>query len=58
MELLIYIIYGDRTIIGFVSFVGNLLHRPTDGATVSVRKKLTFRRLVSVHKITVFIKGA
>jgi hypothetical protein len=43
----IYIVYGDRTIIGFVDFVDNLLNRPTDGATVSVRKRVTFRPLVS-----------
>jgi hypothetical protein len=51
IQLLIYIIYGDRTIIGFVGFVANLLNRPTDGATVSirkcVRKRVTFRPLVS-----------
>jgi hypothetical protein len=43
----IYIIYGDRTIIGVVGFVADLLNRPTDGATVSVRKRVTFRPLVS-----------
>jgi hypothetical protein len=42
--ILIYIIYGDRTIIGFVV---NLPNSPTDGATVSVRKRVTFRLLVS-----------
>jgi hypothetical protein len=47
IQLLIYIIYGDKTIIGFVGFVANLLNRPTDGATVSVRKRVTFRPLVS-----------
>jgi hypothetical protein len=47
IQLLIYIIYGDRTIIGFVGFVANLLNRPTDGATDSVRKRVTFRPLVS-----------
>jgi hypothetical protein len=47
IHLLIYIIYGDRTIIGFVGFVANLLNKPTDGATVSVRKKVTFRPLAS-----------
>jgi hypothetical protein len=36
--LLIYIIYGDRTIIGFVGLVVNLLNKLTDGATVSARK--------------------
>jgi hypothetical protein len=41
------LIYGDRTIIGFVGFVANLLNRPTDGAMVSVRKRITFRPLVS-----------
>jgi hypothetical protein len=40
MYLCIYIIYGDRTIIGFVGFVANLLNRPIDGTTVSVRKKV------------------
>jgi hypothetical protein len=47
IQLVIYIIYGDITIIGFVGFVANLLNRPTDGATVSVRKRVTFRPLVS-----------
>jgi hypothetical protein len=47
MQLLIYIIYGDRTIIGFVGFVANLLNSTTDGATVSVRKRVTFRPFVS-----------
>jgi hypothetical protein len=46
-QLLIYIIYGDRTIIGFVGFVANLLNRPIDSAMVSVRKRVTFRPLVS-----------
>jgi hypothetical protein len=45
--ILIYIIYGDRTIFGFVGFVANLLNRPTDGATVSIRKRITFRPFVS-----------
>jgi hypothetical protein len=40
IQLLIYIIHGDRTIIGFVRFVANLLNRPTDGVTISVRKRL------------------
>jgi hypothetical protein len=47
MQVLLYIIYGDRTIIGFVDFVANLLNKPTDGATVSVRKRISFRPLVS-----------
>jgi hypothetical protein len=34
--VLIYIIYGDMTIIGFVDFVANLLNRLIDGALVSV----------------------
>jgi hypothetical protein len=60
MYILIYIIYGDRTIIGFVGFVGNLLKRPTDGTTDQrpkkcVQKRVTFRPLV--RKTTVFIKG-
>jgi hypothetical protein len=46
-NVLIYIIYGDRTIIGFVGFVANLLNRLTDGATVSVRKRVTFRPFLS-----------
>jgi hypothetical protein len=45
--IVIYIIYGDRTTIGFVGLVANLLNRPTDGATVSVRKRVTFRPLMS-----------
>jgi hypothetical protein len=36
-QLLIYTIYGDRIITGFVGFVVNLPNRPTDSATVSVR---------------------
>jgi hypothetical protein len=47
IQLLICIIYSERTIISFVGFVANLLNRPTDGATVSVRKRVTFRPLVS-----------
>jgi hypothetical protein len=42
--ILIHITYDDRAIIGFVA---NLLNRPTDGAMVSVRKRVTFRPLVS-----------
>jgi hypothetical protein len=45
--VLIYIIYGGRTIVGFVGFVANLLNRPTDGASVKIRKRVTFRPLVS-----------
>jgi hypothetical protein len=41
------IIYGDRTIIGFVGFIVNLPNRATDGATVTVRKRVTLRPLVS-----------
>jgi hypothetical protein len=48
IQLLIYIIYGDRTIMGFDDFVANLLNRPTDDATVSVLKKVIFRSLVSM----------
>jgi hypothetical protein len=53
--VLIYIIYGDRTIIGFVGFVVNLLNRPTDGTTVQrlkkcVRKRITFRPLLRTPK--------
>jgi hypothetical protein len=46
-QLLIYIIYDDKTTIGFVGFVANLLNRSTDCATVSVRKRVTFRPFVS-----------
>jgi hypothetical protein len=35
----------ERTIIGFVGFVANLLNSSTHGATVSVRKRVTFRPL-------------
>jgi hypothetical protein len=35
------------TIIGFVGFVANLLNKPTDGATVSIRKRVAFRPFVS-----------
>jgi hypothetical protein len=45
-KLLIYIIYGDRTIIGFVGFVVN---RPTDGATVCVRKSASEKELLFVR---------
>jgi hypothetical protein len=44
--LVIYIIYNEKTIVGFIGLV-NLLNRPTDGATVSVRKRVAFRPLVS-----------
>jgi hypothetical protein len=44
--LLIYTNYGERTIGGFIGLV-NLLNRLTDGATVSVRKRVAFRPLVS-----------
>jgi hypothetical protein len=46
--ILIYIIYGDRTIIGFVGFVANLLNKRTDGATVSVRKNASEKELFFV----------
>jgi hypothetical protein len=46
--LCIYIIYGDRTIIGFVCFVANLLNRAIDATTVSVQKRVTFRPLVGM----------
>jgi hypothetical protein len=49
LQLLMYIIYGDRTIVGFV--VANLLNRSTNGASQRpkkcVRKRITFRPLVS-----------
>jgi hypothetical protein len=38
IQLLIYIIYGDRTIMGFVGFVANLLNRLTDGARSASEK--------------------
>jgi hypothetical protein len=52
IQLFIYIIYGNRTNIGFVGLVVNLLNRQADGATVSVRKnaskkRVTFRAHVS-----------
>jgi hypothetical protein len=60
-QLLIYLIYGDRIIIGFVGFVVNLPNRLTDGSTVSVRKSASEKELcfvrLRVRKITVFIKG-
>jgi hypothetical protein len=49
IELLIYIIYCDRTIIGFVGFVTNLLNTPTEGATVSVRKSASKKELLFVR---------
>jgi hypothetical protein len=49
IELLIYIIYCDRTIIGFVGFDTNLLNRPTEGATVSVRKSASKKELLFVR---------
>jgi hypothetical protein len=42
--LIVFVINLPTTMIGFVV---NLLNRPTDGATVSVRKSVTFRPLVS-----------
>jgi hypothetical protein len=39
IQLLIYIINGDRTTIGFVGLVVNLLNRPIDGETVQRPKK-------------------
>jgi hypothetical protein len=53
MQLLIYIIYDDGTTIGFVGFVANVLNRPTEGATASVRKRVTFRALVSTFSLRV-----
>jgi hypothetical protein len=43
IQLLIYIVYGNGTIIGFVSFVANLLNKPTDDA----RKRVIFRPFVN-----------
>jgi hypothetical protein len=54
IQLLIYIIYSERTIIGFVGFVANLLNRPTDGAKISVQKSASEKE--SVGKVTVFNK--
>jgi hypothetical protein len=45
-NLHICIIYGDTTMTGFVA---NLLDRPTDEATISVRKRVTFRPLLSIY---------
>jgi hypothetical protein len=41
--IFIYIIYG------FVGFADNLLNRPTDGATVSVRKNASEKALLFVR---------
>jgi hypothetical protein len=49
IQLCTYIIYGHRTIIGFVGFVANLLNKPTDGATVSVRKSASEKELLFVR---------
>jgi hypothetical protein len=49
IQLLIYIIYDDRTIIRFVGLVANLLNRPTDGARVSVRKSASEKELLFVR---------
>jgi hypothetical protein len=58
--VLIYIIYSDKTIIGFIGFVANLLSRPRwrhgQRPKKCVRKRVAFRPLVS--KITGFIKSA
>jgi hypothetical protein len=35
--------------IGFVGFVANLLNKPTDGATVSVRKSASEKELLFVR---------
>jgi hypothetical protein len=73
--VLIYINYGDRTIIAiiicdvrrrirhlFITFAVNLLNRPTDGATVRVRKSPSEKQLLfvqlGVRKIIFYIKGA
>jgi hypothetical protein len=47
--ILIYVIYHDRTVIDFVCFVANLLNKPTDGATVSVRKSASENELLFVR---------
>jgi hypothetical protein len=49
IQLFIYIIYGDRTIVGVVGFVANLLNRSTDGATVNVRKSTSEKELSFVR---------
>jgi hypothetical protein len=49
MQLLIYIIYGDRTIVGFVGFADNLLNTPTDGAAVTVEKSVSENELFFVR---------
>jgi hypothetical protein len=48
MQLLIYIINRDRTIIGFVGLVVNLLNRPIDGATVQRPKKCVRKKQIHV----------
>jgi hypothetical protein len=49
MYFCIYIIYRDSTIIGFVGYVANLLNRPTDGATASIRKSASKKELLFVR---------
>jgi hypothetical protein len=44
-----YVLYSDRTIIGFIGFVANLLSRPKGGATVSVRKSASEKELLFVR---------
>jgi hypothetical protein len=49
LEVLIYIIYGGKTIIGVVGFFANLLNRPTDGATIKVQKNASEKELLFVR---------
>jgi hypothetical protein len=49
--LLIYIIYGSRTILGFVGFVANLLNRATDGVRKSASKKSYFSSVCEYVKL-------
>jgi hypothetical protein len=53
IQLLIYIICGDRTIIGFLD---NLLNRPTYGATVSVRKIVPFSSACEYVKLPFLLR--
>jgi hypothetical protein len=39
----------ERTIMGFVGFVANLLNSSTDGATVTVRKSASEKELLFVR---------
>jgi hypothetical protein len=46
----IYIIDGDKTIIGFVGFVANLLNRPADGVRKTIDKIKYYVLILSMRK--------